>query len=119
MPLTFGLRDHVFVDDAALHGLRGALGCVGADQAITLSYEIMSDRLKEMLRLSQAGDLAGVAARCDSVDAMGRAVAMTSVCAVAGDAGQCARRGELAALAAVLSRLGRVLDRSIMQLLDL
>ena len=100
----------VRLDGARLAALYAELGEAGAEAVICRAMEDLASVLADLQRLA---DCAGLLAR------VAGDIGMATLVRVAGDVADCAARGDLTALTAVLARLVRIGDRSLTAVWDL
>ena len=95
------------------------LGAVAADNVLRRALEELALRLSHAERLYQRDDLSELRKNARSLKAISHQVGMTRLGRVAGDVALCIDQADSNALAATLSRLIRVGDRSLSEVCDL
>ncbi|MDP3339479.1 hypothetical protein [Frigidibacter sp.] len=112
-------EEGVRLDGDRLVALYAELGEAGAEAVICRAMEDLATALTDLQRLAVARDLAPMPGRARALAQIAGDVGMDSLCRVALDAAECAGRGDVPALAAVLARLVRIGDRSLTAVWDL
>lgn len=106
-------QETVLLDRDRLGALYEELGEVGAEDVICRAMEELALRLGQAEKLFREGAQEEMLRRVRSLVAIGEQVGMDRLARVAGDVCRCAERGDPVALAATLSRLVRLGDRSL------
>lgn len=109
----------VRLDGDRLVALYANLGAAGAEAVICRAMEDLATGLADLQALAVACDLAAMLGRAQILARIAKDLGMASLSFVADDVAQCAGRGDLPALAAVLARLVRIGDRSLTAVWDL
>ena len=109
----------VRLDGDRLAALYAELGEAGAEAVICRAMEDLASVLADLQRLAVQGDLARMPDCAGLLARVAGDIGMATLVRVAGDVADCAARGDLTALTAVLARLVRIGDRSLTAVWDL
>lgn len=110
--------ESVRLERGRLAALYASLGEVHAEEIICRAMEELAMRLALMERAYASGETKALARGARGLVAIADQVGMTSLARVAGDVAVCAERGDTPAIAATLSRLLRISDRSLTAVWD-
>ncbi len=106
-------REEVRQDVEAIAGIYRNLGASVAEQLVTRALgelALSMAGIAELVNRQELGDLARQLAR---LGRLAEDIGLISLASVAGDAGQCLKRGDGTAFSAVWARLVRVAERSL------
>ena len=111
--------EQVRVDQDRLGALYSQLGEAGAEDVVCRALEELSLRLSHCEALYRAGSWVQLRKNVRSLIAIGDQVGMSALSRVAGDVTCCIDRSDATALAATLSRLLRIGERSLTAVWDI
>lgn len=109
----------VTLDQAQLEALYRQLGPVGAEKVVNHALEELAALLSQVEGLSQRGHRAELEDLARAVMAVAQQIGLTGLAGVARDLTVLAKSRDAIALSAVLSRLERIGDRSLVAVWDL
>lgn len=107
------------LDPERLEALYVRLGPTVGEDVVCRAMEELAYRLGHADRLFSRGDLAEMRKCTRALGAIAETVGMSSLCRVSGDVVQCIDDGDPVALAATLSRMARIGERSLYAVWDL
>lgn len=108
----------VRLERGRLAALYDSAGAAQAEQIICRAMEEIALRLALMERAYAAAEFAALAKAARGLAAIADPVGMAGLARVAGDVATCAERRDATALGAVLARLMRISDRSLIAVWD-
>jgi hypothetical protein len=108
----------VRLERGRLAALYASVGETQAEEIICKAMEELAVRLALIERAYSARELAALSKGARGLVAIAEQVGMTTLARVAGDVAACAEEVNVAALAATLSRLVRISDRSLTEVWD-
>ncbi|MFC6636361.1 hypothetical protein GV827_09585 [Sulfitobacter sp. JBTF-M27] len=111
--------EHVSVDEDRLGALYSQLGETGAEDVVCRALEELALRLAHCETLFQEGCWEDLRKNARSLVAIADQIGMYAVSHVAGDVTRCIDQGDTTAVAATLSRLVRVAERSLAAIWDI
>lgn len=111
--------EHVSVDQDRLGALYSQLGESGAEDVVCRALEELALRLAHCETLFQEGCWDDLRKNARSLVAIAEQIGMSALSHVANDVTLCIDQGDITALAATLSRLVRVGDRSLAAVWDI
>ena len=111
-------EDEIGLDRSSLETLFMQLGPTGAEDVVCRAMEELASRLAELRDYHDRNAFQELARRARSLIAIADQVGLISLAEVAADVMTCANRLDIPALAATLSRLERVGDRSLTAVWD-
>nr|WP_232617784.1 hypothetical protein [Pseudooceanicola antarcticus] len=117
--LVLTQEEPVRLDADRLRDLYMRLGDVGAEDVVCRAMEEIAVRLSHTERLYRQDRMVDMRKSARSLVAISEQVGMRALCAVAEDVTGCIDAGDQVALAATLSRLLRVGERSLTAIWDL
>jgi hypothetical protein len=117
--ITLNPAEHVRLDRDRIVELGMRLGPVGAEDLISRTMEDLAVMLARIGRAYQAVDLAELARTAADIRQHAAHIGMTKLARVAADVEDLARGKDSATLAAVVDRLSRLGERSLMAVWDL
>jgi hypothetical protein len=117
-PIVPAREDPARMDHARLSRLFADLGPEAAEAVVTRALEELAVRLVRLDRLRRQGDLARLHKTARGMAAIADQLGMAALARVALDATACADAGDTVALAAVLARLDRLGERSLLAVWD-
>lgn len=111
-------QETVWLDHDRLRALYNELGDVAAEDIVCRAMEELAVRLSQAERKYRNGEIDDMARLVRSLVAIAEQIGMDRLARVAGDVCQCAQRQDYVALAATLSRLVRIGERSLNAIWD-
>ena len=109
----------VRLDPERLLALYEELGQSGAEQVICTAVEELAVRLSDLQRFAMTGDMQALIRSARLLATLARQIGMTTLARVAEDVANCAAVDDTNSLAATVSRLARIGDRSLTAVWDL
>lgn len=106
-------HETVWLDRSQLQGLYDDLGEANAEDVVCRAMEELAVRLSQAEKRFRAGEIDEMTRLVRSLVAIAEQVGMDKLARVAGDVVACAHAGDRVALAATLSRLMRISERSL------
>jgi hypothetical protein len=116
---TLPLSDSAWLEAEPLEELYRQLGPVGAEDIVCRAMEELAARLTRLERMHRAADFEGMRKSVRSMAKIADQIGMRGLAKVAVDVRDCIDSGDGVALAATLSRLMRVGERSLTSIWDL
>lgn len=117
--ITLAQNETVRLDSDRLGELYAQLGEAGAEDVVCRAMEELAVRLAHSERLYRQGDMADLRKSARSLVAIAEQIGMHSVSRVAQDVTYCIDDDDHVALAATLSRLLRIGERSLTAIWDM
>lgn len=111
--------ESVRLDPDRLQALYEQLGETGAEDVVCRAMEELALRMSIVERMYREDRLSEMHKALRSLTAIADQIGMWTLCRVAGDVSRCADTGDPVALAAVLSRMLRIGERSLSEIWDL
>lgn len=109
----------VRLDAERLLALYAELGQTGAEQVICTAIEELAVRLSDLQRFAMTRDMLALIRSARLLATLARQIGMRTLAQVADDVAECAAADDTNSLAATVSRLVRIGDRSLTAVWDL
>lgn len=113
------IEEPVRLDRDQIEVLYRQLGPVGADKVVNHALEELAVMLSRVGKQYREGDLSDLCSGARALAAVAQQIGMTLLARVARDVEQLAKGGDGVALGAVVSRLERIGDRSLVAVWDI
>jgi hypothetical protein len=117
-PIVLSRDEPARLDRERMQRLFAELGPEAAEEVVTRALEELAVRLAHLDRCRQADDLARLRKTTRGMAAISEQLGMDALARVALDATACVDSGDAVALAAVLARLERLGERSLLAVWD-
>ncbi len=117
--LQFRPTEQVNLDQDRLGSLYAQLGSAGAEDVVCRTLEELALRMSHCDQLYRDADWANLRKNTRSLIAIADQIGMMMLSRVAGDVTRCIDNGDLTAVAATLSRLLRIGERSLTAIWDM